>query len=883
MAENFGLKIGLEGEKEFKSQLAEINQSFKVLGSEMKLVDSQFDKNDNSVDALTAKNQVLEKSIDSQKQKIETLRSALSNASDSFGETDKRTQKWKVQLNNAQAELNQMEKELKDNTSALDSTGKEMDEAKKSADKMGDEIADSGKKAEESSPRFQALGSVCKAVGVTMAAAFAAVTAAAVAAGKALISMTKEGAAYADTVLTESTVTGIATDKLQEYMYAAELVDVSTDTLTKSMAKQIKSMKAVQDGTKLSVEAYEKLGVGVLNADGTLRNSDDVYWEVIDALGKIENETERDALAMQILGKSAQELNPIITSGADRMKELGEQAHEAGYVLSDEMLNAYGALDDQLQYLKNGSTALNNALGTILLPILTDLATDGVSLLSEFTKGIKDCNGDVSKMSEVVGKVLPKFLNMILKYIPQIMEMALTIVESIASAIMDNLDVLIDTASEIVFSLLEGVLKAMPKLAEGAIKLVKTLANGILANLPKILEAAIILVVTLANGISDALPELIPAIVAVIAQLVKTLVDNLPLILDAALKLVKGLADGIITAIPVLIQSLPEIIISIVDFLLDAIPQIIDAGIELLTSLVEALPTIIAAIIEAIPQIIDGIINAVFEAIPQIIDAGIRLLVSLIENLPTIIETIVTAIPQIITGIVNALIGNIDKIIMAGVQLFMALITNLPTIIQELLKAIPQIVSSIVNAFGSGFGQMSDVGKNLVKGLWEGIQGLSSWIWDKVSSWAGDLWSGIKNFFGIKSPSKKMAWIGDMLMEGMADGIDYGSAEAVKSADSATERINDVFNGLSKEANFKVHTNINGDETKKSILDSISDVYLSLKNSVKDGLGSINEMGESTQRIEVSVPVYLDGEEIATATGKIQSSRNFTYKRAMGV
>jgi len=88
---------------------------------------------------------------------------------------------------------------------------------------------------------------------------------------------------------------------------------------------------------------------------------------------------------------------------------------------------------------------------------------------------------------------------------------------------------------------------------------------------------------------------------------------------------------------------------------------------------------------------------------------------------------------------------------------------------------------------------------------------------------------------------------------------------------------------LSKEANFKVHTNIDGDEAKKSILDSISNVYLSLKNSVKDGLGSINEMRESTQRIEVSVPVYLDGEEIATATGKIQSSRNFTYKRAMGV
>ncbi|MCI5668360.1 MAG: hypothetical protein MR291_06310, partial [Oscillospiraceae bacterium] len=69
MSENFGLKIGLEGEKEFKKSLAEINNSFKVLGSEMKLVDSQFDKNDKSAEALTARNQVLGKEIEQQKQK----------------------------------------------------------------------------------------------------------------------------------------------------------------------------------------------------------------------------------------------------------------------------------------------------------------------------------------------------------------------------------------------------------------------------------------------------------------------------------------------------------------------------------------------------------------------------------------------------------------------------------------------------------------------------------------------------------------------------------------------------------------------------------------------------------------------------------------------
>lgn len=87
MADNFGLKIGLEGEKEFKKAIADINQSFKVLGSEMKLVSSEFSKNDTSMQAVAARSEVLNKQIDAQKQKIEVLRQALKNASESFEET----------------------------------------------------------------------------------------------------------------------------------------------------------------------------------------------------------------------------------------------------------------------------------------------------------------------------------------------------------------------------------------------------------------------------------------------------------------------------------------------------------------------------------------------------------------------------------------------------------------------------------------------------------------------------------------------------------------------------------------------------------------------------------------------------------------------------
>ena len=171
MADNFGLKIGLEGEKEFKKALADINQSFKVLGSEMKLVTSQFDKNDSSAEALAAKHKALDNQIEAQKQKIETLRAALKNASDSFGENDRRTQNWQIQLNNAEAALNDMNRELDENEKA---------------------IKEGGKAAEESGSKFEGFGKVLKTVGVALGAVAVAAGAAAVKLGKEVI------AAYAD-------------------------------------------------------------------------------------------------------------------------------------------------------------------------------------------------------------------------------------------------------------------------------------------------------------------------------------------------------------------------------------------------------------------------------------------------------------------------------------------------------------------------------------------------------------------------------------------------------------------------------------------------------------------------------------------------------------
>lgn len=125
-------------------------------------------------------------------------------------------------------------------------------------------------------------------------------------------------------------------------------------------------------------EAFKALGVEVTNIDGTLRNNKEVFAEVINALGNVENETQRDALAMQIFGKSAQELNPLISAGADTLYELGKEAEAAGVILSQDTLDSLNKMNDAVDELKAQTTGTFAEVGaevaTMLTPCLQDVA-----------------------------------------------------------------------------------------------------------------------------------------------------------------------------------------------------------------------------------------------------------------------------------------------------------------------------------------------------------------------------------------------------------------------------------------------------------------------------------------------------------------------------
>ena len=651
--DNFGLKIGLEGEREFKKALADINQSFKVLGSEMKLVESSFDKNENSVESLTSKNQVLTRQIDAQKDKIETLRSALENASKSFGENDRRTQQWAVQLNNAQAELNDMERELKGNEKALDGVADEFDDAEKQADQFGDEVKKSANTADDAGGKFEKLGSVLKGVGAALGTALVAIGTAAVAAGKALVDMAVDAAAYADEMLTQSSVTGMSVESLQAYSYAADLVDVSLDTLTGSMAKNVKSMSNAAQGSAKYADAYEKLGISVTNTDGSLRDSEDVYWEVIDALGQVSNETERDALAMQLFGKSAQDLNPLILQGSAGIAALTEEAKRMGAVMSEETIERLGKFDDSVQRLKQGSEAAKRVMGTILLPQLQTLADDGVSLLGEFTSGMAAAGGDFNKISEVIGTTVGGAVDAIMRSIPQFIQIGLDMVMAIGSAIVDNMDVIVQGATSIVMSLLDGLIDALPSIADGALQLVLALSYGILDNIPKLVEVAIVVISSLVQGIGEALPELIPAIVEALILIVTTIIDNLDMILGAATSIVGGLVEGIINAIPALVEALPEVILAIANFIFENLPQIIELGIQVIVSLITGLIGAIPQLVAALPQIISSITSGLSGAVSAVWDIGKNIVDGLWQGIQSMASWLSENVGSFFKGIVD--------------------------------------------------------------------------------------------------------------------------------------------------------------------------------------------------------------------------------------
>ena len=622
-SKSFGGSVKLTGESEYQKALSGITDNLKVLKSEMKLVTSQYDKNDNSSQKLKATSEVLNKKIEEQKSKISVLKSALADAEKETGKNSDTTKKWQNELNNAEAELNDMNKELKDQHGNLEESGEK-------ALKLGD-IIKANLISEGIMAGIKGLGKAISAV------------------GKGFVDLGKQAiqsyAEYEQLVGGVDTLFGESSAKVQEYASnayktAGMSANEYMETVTSFSASLIQSLDG--DTTKASEVANRAI---IDMSDNANKMGTDIssIQNAYQGFAK-QNYTMLDNLKLGY-GGTKEEMSRLIADASkmtDVQNELGITVAEGDMSFAN-IANAISVVQKNMGLM--GTTA-QEASGTI-----SGSTGSMKSAWQNLVTGIADDNADFGTLvdnlvTSIVGKdgeggfinnILPRIqtaLDGIVKMVvsltdtllPKIVEIGTDLITNLASSINENLPALLGSASVILDTLINGILTLLPTLLPVAISMLQTLVNSILENLPMILEAGILMLVTLAEGVASMLPDLIPLAINAVLNLTETLLDNIDLIIDAGIALLIGLADGLILALPDLIDKIPVIIDKAVMAISNNLPKLIQAGVELTVKLAVGLIKAIPQLLAKIPEIIGSLIRGFGNYYSNLGEVGLNLI-----------------------------------------------------------------------------------------------------------------------------------------------------------------------------------------------------------------------------------------------------------------
>ena len=366
-----GITIEFEGNTTKLDQaLRKVRSSTKDIDKELRQVDKALKFNPTSVELWRQKQDLLNKKISETENNLRELKSAQAQM-DASG-VDKNSMEYQK----LQREIIETESKLKTFKGQLNSIGNvKLKAASEQFKQWGSSLTEAGQKMQ----------------GLSIAAA-------AVVASLGAISY--KAGQNADDLNTLSKVYSINTTDLQKYAVTADLVDVSVEDIAKSHVKLEKSMYSAQNGSESMQEAFDKLGVSVVDSNGELRSGDEVWQETIQKLGQMQNETERDALAMQLMGKSAANLNPLIADQGETYKNLTDTLAKYDLDFVDqETLDKANEFNDQLDTMK--------AIGSVAL------STVGSQLAGYLAPALEKVVGWIGKLAQWLTTLSPEVLTVI--------------------------------------------------------------------------------------------------------------------------------------------------------------------------------------------------------------------------------------------------------------------------------------------------------------------------------------------------------------------------------------------------------------------------------------------------------------------------------------
>ena len=373
-----GITIEFAGDTtKLDKALREIKNSTKDIDKELRQVDKALKFNPTSVELWRQKQDLLKQKIKETENNLKELKNIQAQM-DAKG-VDKNSEAYR----RVSREIIETESKLKHFKSELQKVGNVKLRA------LSEQVKNVGANLEDAGRKMAGLS----AVGAAVAASIGAVA--------------YKSGQWADDLNTLSKRYSLSTEELQKYGAAADLVDVSVETIAKSHLKLEKSMASASKGTGSQAEAFEKLGVSVTDADGNLRDGDTVWQETIAALGTMSNETERDALAMQIMGKSAAELNPLIEDGGETYKQVADTFAKYNLeVVDQETLDRANEFNDQIDTIKAVGAVAFQTIGTQLAGYLAPALEKVVDWVGKFAEWLSNLDPRVLTVIGVIGALV---------------------------------------------------------------------------------------------------------------------------------------------------------------------------------------------------------------------------------------------------------------------------------------------------------------------------------------------------------------------------------------------------------------------------------------------------------------------------------------------
>lgn len=525
-----GITVEINGDtKGLTSALHDVNGAVNTTKADLKQVERLLKLDPKNTDLLAQKQRLLSQSVEETSKKLGVMKTAAAQA------------KEQLELGDiTQGQYDALQREII-------ATEKALEDAKKSADTFDASLAKIQATASTVANAAGAVADKTKGLSLTAggllgslgAAAYSAVT-------------------MSDDLNTLAKQSGFTTAELQKMKYAQDLIDTSMEDIVSSATKLRRNMASTSKDTQA---AFKTLGVSVTESNGHMRESTAVYWDVVNALSKVTNETERDQLAMQLLGKSADSLAGIVDDGGQALRQLGDEAERAGLIMSQDTLDSLNAVNDQIDTLKATSKALLMETGAKALEAAMPVLQQIVLIIAQIFEWIGSLN-------------------------TQQISMLVTILAIVAA-----------------ISPIAGIVSSIASAISALITLIGTVVAFCAANPLAIAIAAVsVLFIALVALIISSWDE----IQAAFAPFVETIQQGLQSIADgisSAFQTAWAIVQGVFNAILSLVQAIVNTVVSLIELAINAAIAKVNSVISVINSVASAVASFVGASYSGINQV----------------------------------------------------------------------------------------------------------------------------------------------------------------------------------------------------------------------------------------------------------------------------------------